>query len=385
MIEILFHAQREAIGIMPDIICKSFGIKECHFIQTNFRESVLALKEYQILIYQVTNSNKSDVFSSLNFMTNNSVFLYGDESLFQDEEESLKDYSFQLAGIISSTASPTNFLSQINNTFRYLQMKQKLVELAQAGNDLSKLTQSSEEQLEKLQEIHQKIVPLRVSDLKTIKLYSKFAAGTFPGGEFFDQSMVDSDLYVVVVSTGSYIVTSYFLTHMALLKSDHGEDGVKNYLDQIQSELNAIGIKDDDSSFVFLKIDTKTLDVDGYNFGGHQLYINSSLHVEENAYPVSWNFSDKAKFNFKLNRKDKLAIASRGLKLNAESNRINLDELMKSNKQNEPNNGNETDQDNKHFFNEVFYQLKKNQSSKFLKYDATLVLIEVPTNAIFSV
>ena len=160
-----------------------------------------------------------------------------------------------------------------------------------------------------------------------------------------------------------------------MIKGNTNENDLKDFINTVTSEIKGLGIQDDNSSLLFMKLDTRTMKIEGYNFGEHQMISSQNFSLLGNTFPVDFNFSDKAMFSHQLARDEKLYLVSKGIIQNAQKAKIPLEQVIK------PSESQIIEEE----FNEIFFQLKKNNASRFMEHDATMVLLKVDKNAIFSI
>lgn len=375
MIEFLFLGETELFGILPELVCKSLNGTSNIVSLSNLRQQVIDLKLEQMAFLSIKDLKPEELEDSIPFLLEKVLFLVGEQEDFKRFEKLYEKNQLVLAGFVDIKASPTISLSLINNAHKYLSLKLKTKEFINLGKDLNELATKTMEETNKLKEVHQQIVPIRKFEGKGINIFSKFAAGTSSGGEFFDFSSSDKTITILVTSTSSYILTSYFLTYMSMLKQAQGPDELKAFIEQVSIEVKSLGMNLEGSSLLFLTVDIKRMHVKGWNFGGCSIHSTGQFYKDENSYPIDWNFGDQAYFEHQLERKERIYLVSKGMRANANKSGLAIEDLIV------PNPDLTMDEE----FNEVFYQLKKNRAQKFLEYDATMVILEVLENAIFSI
>lgn len=370
----MFLGEDSFFGDMPDLITKSFSGTKHIKTGADIRAEFIDLTENQICFVSIKDHSISDIFDNLNFLKEKLLFLVGGRDSFKSFEDLYEKHKLQLAGFIDIESSPSIYLSLVNNAYKYLGLKIKMGEFVDLGKDLNELATKTIEETNKLKDLHQDLVPIRKVNTKGLDIYSKFSAGTAAGGEFFDYSIQEGIVSLVLISTSSYIVTSYYLTYVSMIKGNTNEKDLETFINTVNSEIKNLGISENDSSLLYINIDTKKMMVDGYNFGAHQVRSSSDFAITGNSYPVDFNFAEKARFSHQLSRGEKLYLMSKGMELNANRASISLDDIIK------PGSESEIEEE----FNEAFFQLKKTSSTKFLEFDATMVLLKVDENAIFS-
>ena len=375
MIEFLFIGEVEAFNRFPDLVSKSLNGTSEVVQLSDLRQQVIDLKLEQITFLSLKNIEKEVLEDVIPFLLEKVLFLVGNQDDFKKFEVLFEKNKLLLAGFIDIQISPTISLSLVNNAYKYLSLKLKTKEFINLGRDLNELATKTMEETNKLKEIHQQIVPIRKFEGKGVNIFSKFAAGTSAGGEFFDFSINDNMITILLTSTSSYILTSYFLTYMSILKHAQGHNELKKFIEEVSSEVKSLGINLEGASLLFVVIDVSKMSIKGWNFGGSSIHSTRNFYKDQNTFPIDWNFSDKAFFEYQLERQEKLYFISEGMRKNTQMSNISIEQLIIP----------KQDITMEEEFNEVFYQLKKNRSQKFLDHDATMVILEVLENAIFSI
>lgn len=375
MIDFLFLGKTEFFGLLPDLVCKSLNGTKKNEEVTNLRQQIIDMQEDQMGFLSLAETNVEELEDAMNFLLEKVLFLVGDQETLDQFQDFFETHQLKVAGLIDVNAKPANNLSQINNAYKYLMLKLKSAEFISLGKDLNNLASKAIEETNKLKDVHQQLVPIRKIEAKGIDIYSKFAAGTSAGGEFFDYSVSDNTLTILLTSTSSYILTSYFLTYVSMVKGNSGKPDLEGFIGQVGAEVRNLGMNLNESSLFFLQIDLKRMLLSGYNFGSSILKSTTRPICTENSFPIDWNFSEKAYFEHQLTRGERVYLVSKGILQNAHKSGINVEDLIKPKQ--------EVSMEEE--FNEIFFQLKKNRSQKFLEHDATCVILEVSENAIFSV
>jgi hypothetical protein len=246
--------------------------------------------------------------------------------------------------------------------------------------NLNDLVTSSLKELQRIKKLHQALVPLREDTLKGIKITSKFAAGEASGGEFFDIVEGDKDYVLMLTHSSSYVLTSMIISHANTLRGmkDFSAQNIERVLKSMLADCEKMIRQEDiDFDLLLLRVNMKSLDCEGYNFGATTIISNNTFSIESNEYPFSMAFLDKAKISGKFVREGKYLLLSPGLRKNCQD-QIGDEKLIKfvSDRLQSPA---------YELLNELFYQLKRGRDGAFLDFDATAILQEVDTNVIVQV
>lgn len=248
---------------------------------------------------------------------------------------------------------------------------------------LGKILEQSLVELQRVKKMHEKVVPLRHEKIKGVHLFSKFAAGYASGGEFFDIKKDDHQLIIIVTHAKSYVASSIVLNHFEQFQKVKKVDreGIEEFLEELINECRELELIDRDTpeslQLDLIKLDLRTFDFEGYHFGHGAYFSNGSKLSNENERALNENFFEEAHYEGKLDRGDKLIYASPGALLNFElmGDKELLSKIVREQTPNGP----------REVLNEIFFQLKKKNEEDFLKYDASVIYLEVDSNAFVQV
>lgn len=248
---------------------------------------------------------------------------------------------------------------------------------------LGKILEQSLLELQRVKKIHEKVVPLRHEKIKGVHLYSKFAAGYASGGEFFDIKKDDHQVVIIVTHAKSYVASSIVLNHFEQFQKIKKvtREVIEDFLEELIDECRELELIDRDSpetlQLDMLKLDLRTFEYEGYHFGHGAYFSNGTKLSNENERALNENFFEEAHYEGKLDRGEKLIYASPGTLLNFEL-KGEKDLLSKIVREQTPNGPREV-------LNEIFFQLKKKNEEDFLKFDASVIYLEVDSNAFVQV
>lgn len=248
---------------------------------------------------------------------------------------------------------------------------------------LGKILEQSLLELQRVKKMHEKVVPLRHEKIKGVHLYSKFAAGYASGGEFFDIKKDDHQVVIIVTHAKSYVASSIVLNHFEQFQKlkKVTRESIEDFLEELIDECRELELIDRDSpetlQLDMLKLDLRTFEYEGYHFGHGAYFSNGTKLSNENERALNENFFEEAHYEGKLDRGEKLIYASPGTLLNFEL-KGERDLLSKIVREQTPNGPREV-------LNEIFFQLKKKNEEDFLKFDASVIYLEVDSNAFVQV
>ncbi len=259
-------------------------------------------------------------------------------------------------------------------------------DLEKLGNKFDETIVEMQKQLNRVKDFHREFAPKRFEEIRGIEFYSKFLAGLHSGGEFFDLIRIGSSILIFLSSTSSYITSGVILKHYTEIKNWESSnlEKIKKFISDLELDLSEVIKKNEKKSgfknqLLIANLDLNTLNMVGYNFGNCSWVTNvkNPTHLPQNDFPIGKSFCDSTFFEYKLRRSEKLLFVSPGLKKDFEEllPRENIYEIFK----------NSLHLSSIDLINEIYYQLKKENSSDFLSYDASAILIEVQNDIITQV
>jgi hypothetical protein len=248
---------------------------------------------------------------------------------------------------------------------------------------LGKVLEQSLLELQRVKKLHEKVVPLRQEQIKGISLYSKFAAGFSSGGEFFDIKKTNDEVAIIVTCAQSYVASSIVLGHFENFqkRGDLSKAGFEYFLEELIDECRELELIERDNyellQLDLIRLNLKTFKFEGFHFGNGRYFSNGKRILSENSLPLNENSFEKAYYEGLLERGEKLVFASPGTLQNFQDNNEPdlVDKLILE----------QFDNGARELLNEVFFQLKKNNEEDFLKYDASVIYLEVDANAFIQV
>ncbi|MFN8369133.1 MAG: hypothetical protein U0T83_00750 [Bacteriovoracaceae bacterium] len=259
-------------------------------------------------------------------------------------------------------------------------------DLDKLGNKFDESIVEMQKQLNRVKDFHREFAPKRFEEIRGVEFYSKFLAGLSSGGEFFDLIRIGSSILLFISSTSSYITSGVVLKHYSEIKNWESSnlDKIKKFIRAVETDINEIikkNVKKTEykTQLLIANLDLNTLKLVGYNFGNCSWVTNvkNATSLPQNDFPIGESFCNQAYFEYKLRRSEKMLFVSPGLKKDFEEllPRENIYEIFKNN----------LHLSSIDLINEIYYQLKKENSSDFLSYDASAILIEVQNDIITQV
>lgn len=236
-------------------------------------------------------------------------------------------------------------------------------ELEAVGDNIERIVTSAVTELERLKQIHEKLVPIREEKFKGLKIVSKFGAGESAGGEFFDVLSNDKEALLLVARSRSYLVSSMIMGQFDDLRSlsNFDSNSINAYISKLQDEILGSKIKEEKRKLdvLFIRIDLKTMKGKVWK-SGDSILLNKGKIVDGD--------------EFSLERGEKLMVMSSGLLENDPGKSALLSKAVEK-MANSP----------RDLLNEVFYTLKNDKKGMFFSNDATMLVFEVDKNAILQI
>lgn len=300
-----------------------------------------------------------------------------------DIEKAKTIYSKRLLGFLDISQPPLLH----NPFFKRLIFENKVlgtgVEEGEGQAHLGKILEQSLIELQRVKKLHEKVVPLRQEKIRNINLFSKFAAGYSSGGEFFDIKKDDKQIIILVTHAQSYVASSIVLSHFEQFQKvrDANKEKLEEFLEDLIDECRELDLIDRDTpealQLDLLRLDLRTYEYEGYHFGNGAYFSNGVKLSNENNRALNENFFEEAHYKGILERGQKLIYASPGVLQNFKNKNEEgmLTKVVEQQYKNGP----------REILNEIFFQLKKDSDEDFLKFDSSVIYLEVDSHAFFQV
>jgi hypothetical protein len=342
----------------------------CEVIPFNYEEShvfekLLSDDEALIILSIQSWSIFKSFLDSNRMQINGTIVLAGSESQLKSEElRDLCKIDRLIKGVINTSLDiETNypwFNLLVNPQFSSAIDDEELEEV---GDNIERIVTTALNELERLKQIHENLVPIREEKFKGLAVTSKFGAGESAGGEFFDVLSNDQEALMLVARSRSYLVSSMIMGQFDELRSlsNFDSESINNYIVKLQSEITNSKIKEEKRKLdvLFVRINLKTMKGKVWK-SGDSVLVNNGKVID----------SDE----FSMNRGEKLMVMSSGLLENdpgkSEILSTAIEKMAKSPRD---------------LLNEVFYTLKNDKKGMFFSNDATMLVFEVDKNAILQI
>lgn len=204
----------------------------------------------------------------------------------------------------------------------------------------------------KLSEVHKNLVPLRKAIAPNMKLFSKYALGSDVGGEFIDFEKTDGNLFLIMFSTNSYLLSSDLVEIVLQLRKNK----MFNFNSFKEKIIEFTANRKEKFSFLTAEINFKTLDLEIFS-DGYKVVLNS----------VTQELITGETSSIEIKAGDKALFFSPGIMTYLKNAGLGLNKIYKNNVEES--------------FNEVFSEVRSAMTSGLGGPDATLALLEVQNNA----
>ncbi len=308
------------------------------------------------------------------------VILYGQNELGDEVDTLEKKYGSYIKGYIDDSKVKV-FAPRLVKSIIQDRILNSTVEDTQ--NHLGKVLEQSLLELQRVKKLHEKVVPMRQEKIKSVTVYSKFAAGFSSGGEFFDIKKSEKELIVMLTSTKSYVASSVILGHFEEFQKNGNasKEGIEDFLENLIDECRSLDLIDRDDyellQLDIIRVDLRTYEYEGFHFGKGCYYSDGVKKIPSNTLPINENSFEESYFHGVLRRGQKLIYVSPGAFQNY-SEKGQEDKIETVILEQFKNGARE-------ILNEAFFQLKKDNEEDFLKYDASIIYLEVDPNAFIQV
>lgn len=231
--------------------------------------------------------------------------------------------------------------------------------------NLEEMSELSLNELEQVKKIHSKSVKIREDIFERMSILSKYRTGEMSGGEIFDIFEDRGDLLLVSTSSNDFM---FNLNAMQIFeKILHEKSKItdreyrKSLVSQIEALSNELNCK---TSYSVIFFDKNASELEIMASGQQHFIIQDEV--------LSLDHMTKCK----VRGGDKIYLFSNGFNKNMEmlNKQFSLKTAFELHKEN-----------SEEFLNECFFELTKNKTGKFLKFDAIAFCFEVTQKKLFSI
>ncbi len=239
--------------------------------------------------------------------------------------------------------------------------------LVQFSQELDQVLQTAESEMARAKKIHEILIPKRSDEIKGVMFYNKYATGDGGGGEFYDLLQTPHKVYQIMVASQSYLISSSI---MGILNAHKEKDfDPKAFLQDARDEvatINSAKKKKSEVELSVLELDLSHLTLKAH--GSDKLEFHSQIKGAVKIRPDE---------SYHLTKGEKFIVFSPGFIFNWKEAKIRQDihAFVKSQETSVL----------PELLTELFYQLRLDKESDFLKKDATVYMMEVNRHGIHQV
>jgi hypothetical protein len=266
------------------------------------------------------------------------------------------------------TPAGWNILSNQLNFLWTLLQEQKALQnhMIQFSQELDQVLQSAESEMIKARKIHEVLVPKRSDEIKGIHFMNRYSAGEGGGGEFYDLIQSGTNIYQILLSSQSYLISSALI---GLMNQHRQKDfNIQAFLRDALAEIDTINSTKKKRS----EVDLNIIEIDTINLTFKMIHSgNSTIYsFKKGLIPIELETTRN------LERGDKVLVLSPGFIHNWKESQTNdLSKYLN---------------DHQHLSSseillELFYEIKKSQNGEFLAKDSTVVMMEVNRHGIHKI
>lgn len=231
------------------------------------------------------------------------------------------------------------------------------------SRELDQVLRSAEIEMARAKKIHEVLIPRRHDEIKGVFFSNKYAAGDGGGGEFYDLLQSGSRVFQILVSSQSYLISSSILG--LLNKHKQGEFEPFEFINDAEAEIaviNGAKKKKSEAEVMVIELDLSKLILKVYGEGKAEFYSQKKGMVQLKPF-------------YQLEKGENLVVFSPGFLFNwKETHKADIATFLKS-----------STLKSHEMINELFFQLKMDQESQFLKRDATVAMMEVKRHGMHQV
>lgn len=231
------------------------------------------------------------------------------------------------------------------------------------SQELDQVLQTAAVEMARAKKIHEVLIPRRHDEIKGVFFSNKYAAGDGGGGEFYDLLQSSGKVYQIMVSSQSYLISSSLLGLLTKHKQKDFEP--YEFIKDAEAEIaiiNGAKKKKSEVEVLILELDLSKLILKTYGKGKVEFYSQKNGPVQING-------------SYQLEKGENLIVFSSGFLFNwKETHKTDISAFLKS--QNLKTND---------ILSELFFQLKMEQDTPFLKRDATIAMMEIKRHGIHQV
>lgn len=276
----------------------------------------------------------------------------------------LREHLPQIFGFLD-LSQETNYNVPLVKNYINMHFNQT-VELDKLATDLDKVYEYTKSELTRVKDLHDRLVKVRVDNLKGVTITSKFMAGEKSGGEFFDMVQTDQHVLFIMAGSNNYVVSSLILAEMEVLKMSTPTTLLKSQCEHFEKMINLHAAENSAQiNYCLINIDLKNLQSECIFKGEGNLYFNDEI----------CDFSQPLKLKMKPGQKIHLLSQGAVKNLQELNQKLKVKDFYLNHKE----------KNTKDLINEFFFEVSRNKAGNFLNYDAIMAVIEIDSKALYQI
>ena len=275
-----------------------------------------------------------------------------------------KEYFKKIFGFLD-LSQDLDYNTPLLLNYIYMNFSSHAIQLDKLANDLSKILDFTKNELNRVKDLHDKLIKIRVDEFKNVSASSKFMAGEKSGGEFFDLIQEEDTFLYLQAGSNSYIISSLILSEFETLKQSLAKSRLMIEIQKFEERINQHAKGNNaEVSYCIILVDLKKFKLDLFTKGNGAIYWKDSL-IEYTKF-----------MSFNIIPGEKIIMVSAGALRNlaALNNQLNLQKFF----------GDHSNKSNRDLIYEFFFELTKNKTGTFLIHDALMSVIEFDSKKLYS-
>lgn len=228
--------------------------------------------------------------------------------------------------------------------------------LANFSMELDQVMKTAEVEMARAKKVHEVLIPKRSDEIKGVHFTNKYAAGDGGGGEFYDLHQTSQKVFQILVSSQSYLISSSLLG--VLNQHKLGDFNPEAFLKDARAEIGTINSakkKKSEVDILLMELDLSQLKLSFWGESKAELHSHLKGKVSTSTA-------------YMLERGEKVIVFSPGFIFNWKETHPKEDPHAFVKR---------THMSTSDLLSELFFHLKMDRDSEFLRKDATAVMMEV--------
>lgn len=172
-------------------------------------------------------------------------------------------------------------ITEVLSKLRYYQQTLAWNEVEDFGESFESVVMTARSSLEIARNLHRRMSPSRTENFKGFRVESRYIAGFRSGGDYFDlaEGKKSGDLSLFLTDSSSYGLSSAvtsLLASTAMRLNREGSHEIPQLIESLWAEIQQVMSPQDELSFLYGRLERKTLTFQFMNFGNTRLLHRSS-------------------------------------------------------------------------------------------------------------